>query len=296
MVALVFATLCSLLFLAYKLKIADLFDYRLVNKEVLKDMLLYSWPMVPNNLSSWVMRASDRFVITGVLGMSATGIYAVANKIPNVLTLAQHTFNLAWHENASIVVTDDDAAEYYSKMFSTMICLYAGCLGIVAACTPILFRILVKGNYQKAYPQIPILIFGMFFSCVALFLGGIYIACKATKNVGISTTFAALLNVIVDIALINRIGIYAASLSTLLSYVLLFVYRMIDIKKLVNIKYDYKEISFIIVLIAIECLLCFINHLITNVVNIFIGIISFCFLNKDTITVFRKKLVSFMTR
>ena len=76
--------------------------------------------MVPNNLSNWVLSASDRLVITAVLGVEANAVYAVAGKIPNLLATLQGTFTLAWQENASISANDADAAEYYSNMFATL--------------------------------------------------------------------------------------------------------------------------------------------------------------------------------
>ena len=273
----------SLLFLVIRVKVYELIDLKLVNKDVLKEMLSYSWPMVPNNMSGWVMRASDRFVVTAFMGLPANAVYAVANKIPHLLTLAQSTFNMAWQENASIASTDGDVGKYYSKMFQVMTNFYAGCLGLIISCTPILFRLLIKGDYSEAYPQMPVLFLATFFSCMASFQGGIYIACKATKSVGITTVAAAVCNLVVDLVLIKKIGLFAASGSTLVSFIFLFIYRMIDVKKLVNIKYDMTRFAIALAVILTECVLCYINTLTFNVINVCFGIIAFCLLNKQII-------------
>jgi O-antigen/teichoic acid export membrane protein len=68
-------------------------------------------------MSAWVMRVSDRLVVTFFMGVAANAVYAVANKIPGLLTIAQNTFTMAWQENASLFVHDADAEDYFSKMF-----------------------------------------------------------------------------------------------------------------------------------------------------------------------------------
>lgn len=282
-IALALSPVFSLLYLIFRIKLYQLIDFKLVSKKTIKEMLSYSWAMVPNNMSSWVMRVSDRFIVTGFLGLAQNAVYAVANKIPSLLTLAQTTFSLAWAENASVVSKDDDAGAYYSKMFSVMINLYGGTLGLIIACTPLLFLILIKGDYTEAYTQMPILFLSMFFYCLSSFLGGIYIAFKATKSVALTVFLAAICNVVIDLSLINFIGLYAASGSTLISYILLTVFRMINVRKIVPIKYDIKQIVLVFVILAIEVTLFYFNTIITNTVNVVFGIFFFCYLNKNLI-------------
>ena len=292
-VALAISPVLSLAYLFVRVRMYELIDFSLFDPQVLKEMLAYSWPMVPNNMSMWVMRVSDRFVVTLFMGVAANAVYAVANKIPSLLSLAQSTFTLAWQENASIVSKDKDAAEYYSKMFSVMLNLYAGFLGLLIACTPILFALLIRGSYEEAYQQMPVLFLGMFFSCMSTFLGGIYIAFKATKSVGVSTMLAALCNFVVDLALIRYIGLYAASGSTLISYAFLFAYRMADVRKLVAIRYNVWQMIFTMSFLIVESALCYINSFYTNCVNVILGTIIFLVLNKDLVKGFFVKGTAF---
>ena len=293
-IALAMSPIVSLLFLAVKIKLFELIDFRLVSKDTIKEMLAYSWPMVPNNLSAWVMRASDRFVILMAMGVVPVADYAAANKIPNLLTLAQSTFSMAWQENASIASSDQDAAKYYSKMFRTMTDFYAGSLGLIIACTPILFKLLIRGDYAASYQQMPILFLATFFHCMAAFFGGIYIAYKKTKSVGVTTMAAAVCNIVVDVLLIRWIGLYAASGSTLVSYMFLFFFRMKDVRKLVGIEYDIPRFMLALAIIGVECVLCFINTRALNIVNVCFGIAAFFLLNRnmiaDIVTKLRRKL------
>ncbi len=248
---------------------------------VLKELLSYSWPMVPNTLSIWVVNTCDKFMIRFFLGVQYNGIFAVAQKIPNIFTMAYSTFNMAWQESASVSLKDTDHDRYYESVFLALFNFLTGSMLVLIAATPILFMILIKGDYSESYYQIPLLYVGVFLSCISSFFGSIYIAQKETKAVGISSAIGAVINFVINILLIHFIGLYAASVSTIISYFILVVYRVIDIKrkKLAIIHYDIKRMLFCIVLIMISCILCYLQKNITNIVNFIIGVLFFILLN-----------------
>lgn len=279
------------LYLMIKTRMHKYIDLSLTSKDSIKQMLKYSWPMVPNSMSMWVMRVSDRLVVTFFMGVAANAVYSVANKIPQLLTVAQTTFNMAWQENASIASKDDDAPAYYSQMFRAVFDFMAGVFGLLVAATPILFALLIRGNYGEAYYQMPILFLAMFFFSIAGYLGGVYVAYKKTTSVGITTALAAVCNLVFDIATIQWIGLYAASGSTLISYLFLCVYRMIDLKKFVDIKYDMKRIIVVLLILTAMSGLCFARNTICDVLNIAVGIAMFCVLDgKMMMSLLRKVL------
>ena len=152
--------------------------------------------MVPNNLSNWVLRVSDKVVITAALGVEANAIYAVATKLPTIFDSLQGTFTLAWQENASIASKDDDKDRYYSVMCTNVYNIFVGLMSGLIMTTPIVWKILIRGDYESAYYQLPVLYIGMLFSSFAATIGGIYIAHMKTKSVGITTTIAAVIKFI----------------------------------------------------------------------------------------------------
>ncbi len=276
------ATMLGIAFLFFYLKLWNYIDIKSFKKSTLKELLGYSWPMIPNNLSNWVLKLSDRLVITIVWGVEANAVYAVANKIPNLLATVQSTFVYAWQENASLSVNDKDVEDYYSGIFDTIFKMIVGIMALLVATTPIMFKLLIQGDYNDAYYQMPILFIGMMFSSIASVLGGVYVAHKKTLNVGISTILAAVCNLVIDIACVNFMGITAGSVSTLISYLILTVYRMIDVQKIQKIKYNYKTMIFWIVVLTGMCVICELNIFWLNIANLAIGILV-CFISNRKI-------------
>jgi len=256
-------------------------DLSTLDKNVLKEMIGYSWPMVPNTLSIWIVNTCDKFIIRFLLGLEFNGIFAAAQKIPNIFTMAYSTFNLAWQESASITVTDTDYNRYYNEVFSALFDFLTGCMLLLIAASPVLFKILIRGNYELAYDQMPLLYIGVFLSCISSYFGSIYIAKKATKAVGISSAIGAVINAVVNLSMVHWAGLYAASVSTIVSYLVLVVYRTRDVEKKDFVHIDYKKghILICLSLIVLCSVLCYLKVGILNWINLGIGIIGFFALN-----------------
>lgn len=284
--AIVLANYVAALFLFIKSGLYKYISLSAFDRSTLKSMLAYSWPMIPNNLSSWVMTLSDRLLLIFFFGVEANAVYAVAKKLPNLLASLQSTFSLAWQENASISANDSDIDEYYSGMFDSVFNIVIGATAGLIGFAPILFSVLIRGSYLEAYSQLPILFLGMTFSILASYLAGIYIAERRTKEIGITTSLAAIMNLIIDVVAMPRFGLWAASTSTLLSYMFLFFYRAWDLKNYRNIKYKRAKNIISMTIIIAMCILSSFNIKSINII-IFIWAIFFSLLlNRNLIEAF----------
>lgn len=274
------ATTIGLILLLVKGHILSRIDLSLLSRKTLLEMLSYSWPMIPNSLSNWVLSFSDRAVLTAFMGLEANAIYSVANKIPALFTTVQGTFVFAWQENASLASKDSDADTYYAEMFDSIFGILVGIMALLIAATPILFWLLIRGDYKEAYYQMPILFMGMLFSSMASFIGGIYVAHKKTRSVGVTTILAAACNLVIDLAFVHKIGIFAASISTLVSYVFLTIYRMVDVQKFQKVKFNTGRFCLLIALLVLMCAICWIDTVALNVLNIILGCIIAVVVNR----------------
>jgi O-antigen/teichoic acid export membrane protein len=277
------AFLAGTVYQIYVCRIPQKMDLQLLNKSTLKELLSYSWPIVPNALSLWMVNSFAKWVIRFFLGLEMNAVFAVAGKIPNIFGLAYSTFNMAWQESASIAVSDEDKDAYYSKIFNAFLFFITGVVLLLIAATPLLFKILIKGSYAEAYNHIPILFISVFFSSIASFFGSMYIAHKRTKSVGISSTIAALTSCGLNLVLIKPLGLYAASSSMVFSFMVLAVYRGVDLhrKKIVILKIDPIITSLCFLLILISAILCYKQSFWMNIINLVLAVISSVILNRN---------------
>lgn len=90
------------IYLFFKLEINKYLSLSSVNKKTLLNELKYSIPLIPNQLSLWVMNSSDRLIVSFILGTAANGILAVSHKFPAIFMTFFNIFQLAWHETGTV--------------------------------------------------------------------------------------------------------------------------------------------------------------------------------------------------
>lgn len=264
--------------------------YSSVSKQTIHKLLKYSLPLVPNGLIWWIINVSDRTIISIFLGTGANGIYAVSNKFSSILMQIFNIFNLSWTESASLHINDEDKNEFFSGVFNkTLKYSLVVCLLIIVA-LPFLFNILISQSYSEAYIYIPILLVGMIFNIIVSFLGSIYVAKKLTKEVAKTSFGAGVLNILINVFLVKYIGIFAAAISTVFAFLIMSIFRIVDIQKYVKLKINFKEFSVVLLLFLISLLLYYFNNTLISAIYLVLVIVYVFIDNKNYINLILKKV------
>lgn len=265
--------LLSSIFLGIRLQVFKYIDIRYVKISNIKELLKYSIPIIPGTISLWLVNLSDRLIISWYLGASQNGIYSAATKLPNLFATVFNVFNLAWTEVAARSINEKDVDKYYSVLFKNLYSFMIGILIVLITISPIMYNVLIDAKFHDGYNQLPVLYIGILSSCFVSFFGGLYVALKRTKEVGFSSIIGAVLNVLINIIFIEKIGLYAASFSTLISFMIILIYRIIDIKKFINITYDLKSILIGITFVIIVIVGFYINNIAFIIINAILAIV-----------------------
>lgn len=236
--------LMCILYIFFKKCIYSFIERNKWNWSTVKALWKYSLPLVPNQLSWWIVNTSDRLLINWAIGIAANGIYSAASKFSAMVINVFNIFNLTWTESVSLHIKDGDSEAFFSKIFNSTLRLFIALSFGIIAFMPFVFKLLITGEgYASAYQQIPILMLSTIFNVMVALLGSVYVALKKTGEIAKTSLFSALINIVVNVALINWIGLYAASISTAVSYFAMAIYRMVDVQKYVRIKVDRKMVA-----------------------------------------------------
>lgn len=233
---LILSKILTNIYLIISLKMWRHYHVNLFEKAELKAIMKYSMPLVPNQLSWWVVGASDRIVVSHVLGVAYNGLYSVANKFSTIYITFYNIFNLAWTESAALHINDKDGEEFLNSTIKMLFPLFSSlCIGIIA-CMPFAFPLLINENYADAYWQIPILMIAVLCQSIVGLVSVVYTAKKMSVTIAKTSFWIAVINISTDLLMIRFVGLYAASLSTLIAYSVMMVYRLYDVQKYVKIK------------------------------------------------------------
>lgn len=260
-----------------------------ISKDGMKALIRYSYPLIPNNISWWVINVSDRFVIKLVIGAAANGIYAISNKIPAICSAVFGMFNISWQQAATEIVESGNETEiktYFNDIYNSVVKrLLSICIGILS-CNFVFFRWIFDAKYIEGYVYSPILITAIIFMLLSQFFGGIQISLKMPMENGVTTVAGAICNIILNVVTIKWFGLYAAAFSTLISYYLVEILRKRKLRKHVVFQLDkgnYRNIGMYVYFLVCSY---FINHTILSGVNFLLACVVFVYLNKDFVQKF----------
>ncbi|WP_088228884.1 oligosaccharide flippase family protein [Desulfosporosinus sp. FKB] len=292
------ANLLCFLFVFLKKKMLIYIHLEDFDKNELKAILRYSVPLIPNMLSWWIVNLSDRILITYMMSSSFNGIYSAANKLSAIIITIYSIFNLTWSESTALHIRDDDCGTFFSDIIDKAFVLFLGIIICLIATMPFVFQYLITGEgYKNAYYQIPILLISTIFNILVSLIGSVYLALKKSDEIAKTSFFAAIINFLVNLILISKIGLYAASLSTLVAYLAMAIYRLIDIQKYVKIKLKIKTLVIYSFLLVVVLLAYYFKNQLICLITIFVSYLIFFMLNLDMINkifTFVKKKVSWI--
>jgi O-antigen/teichoic acid export membrane protein len=222
----------SIVFLVFFCGAGQYFSFRSFDFSLLKLMVKYSIPLIPTAIMWWVMNVSNRYFISYFLGFEATGIYAVACKIPVILTTANIIFFQAWQISAIEGYGTPDFKNIFYNVFRMLSLSMIIFTSLILLMLKPLFAVMVTADFFVAWKYVPILLLGVIFSTLSSFWGVIYVASKKTTGALITSGAGALMNICLNILLIPIIGIHGALISTVIAYLVMWVVRYLHIRKI----------------------------------------------------------------
>ena len=227
----------------------------------LKEMLRYGIPLIPASVGMFVLTFADRFFLQKYATLSAVGVYSLGYKGGMIINGFLTTpFLLFWSSYMYEIDNKKNAKELFAKIqgyFSFSLMLSALILSLFS---DIFVRFVSPPAYWEASKIIPIIA----FSYVALgfnysFHTGIQIK-KETKYIAYSSGVGAILNILLNYALIPSYYEWGASLATFLSFSSMAIGNFMASQYLYPIRFEYERLfkMFISILIIF-----FLSRLIT---------------------------------
>lgn len=195
------------------------------NNGLRREMRSYSRPLIFDQIAWWINNVSDRYVVTWICGAAANGIYSVAFKIPSILNVFQSIFNQAWTLSA-VKELDETSGDFFSRIYSAYNFALVLLCSILIAGDKLIARVLYANDFYQAWQYAPLLTISVVFSCLCGVFEGIFAAAKETKILATSTVAGAVVNILMNLALVGVTGPIGAAFSTTVSYGLVWFVRL----------------------------------------------------------------------
>lgn len=230
----------SVLFMFVTAKLWKYLDFKHgLNKVTAIPMLKYCIPLIPTIILWWIINVSDQYMVTYFDGVALSGLYTAAYKIPNFVIIFSSIFIDAWQLSAVDEYDNENKGIFFTKVFK----VYSGALLTIGAALIVFSRIItgiyLGPDYYESWKYVPILVIATTFSCLVNFYASVYMAEKKSVLSMLTAGAGAVTNIILNLILIPKFSAYGAAVATAISFVVVFILRIINTKKYIKIEINY---------------------------------------------------------
>lgn len=186
-----------------------------------KTAVKYCIPLLPSQLSVWIMDRADRFFIGAMLGPMSLGIYSACYNICSLLNLLIVPFSITllpyvaagWNQSRELVT------QYINFSLKVFLRLALPATLMLTLFSYNIMRIVSNTNIaENSRTIIALVSSGIVIWGVGVIRGMMLHGAKKTIHIGSIRLTTAILNVLLNLWLIPLMGLAGAALATLVSY------------------------------------------------------------------------------
>ena len=256
LLAIICGDVTSSLFLFFTGKLWRYVDLRIINRRLWREMLRFSLPMIPAQISFWIINASDMFFVNalcdgygGRTGAEWSGLLSTGYFLPTILNTLGTIFYDAWQLSA--VTEEEGRSRFFTTVFrsyaSVMFCCGAGILWL---CRPVM--LIMKSSYYDAWQFVPCLTLAAVFTCFTQFMNSIYVVYKRSSHSLYTMVAGAAANCVMNYLGILWFGPVGVTYASFLAMVLVFVLRAVDSRSLIRIRLHPTHMAVNVLLLTAE--------------------------------------------
>jgi len=182
----------------------------------LKTLLSFSLPLVPAALSVTIMLFTDRWFIKEYLNLSELGIYGVGYKFSSIVILISTAFSMALSPIVYNRYKDKNVQKDMSRIFNLYVGIGMFFIFLISLFSKETIEIFTDGKFHDAQYLMPIFYFTVGISLLTIFSMGLQIQ-KKTKTIALIAIIGAIFNLILNILLVPKYGLYGAAIATFIA-------------------------------------------------------------------------------
>lgn len=240
----------------------------LYNKQYWKFSLALSIPLIGNSIATQILSVSDRTMISKMVGNSEVGIYSTLYTVSSLSLIIWQAINSSFIPYLYDNLEKPEKRNEIKSLATKLLAAFSVVAFVLTMMAPEIVRILATKEYYEAIYIMPPIAAGVFLTSVSNMYSNVLIYHKKTNYIMISSSIAAIVNLILNYFGIRMFGYLAAAYTTLIAYIILgMMQAMISERvhrKAVGDKrdsvYDTKTILILSIITIVCCVLCLVLY------------------------------------
>lgn len=197
--------------------------------------LKLSLPLIPMGFADVILAQSDRIMIQFYVGNKEVGLYSLAYAIYAIIAIVRNSLDLVWTPWLFETIKSNNLTEITkkSKIYIDILIVFTS---VIILFSKEITYILGGDEYRESiYSALPLVISSFIIMLNSLSLQTIQYY-KENKKLAITYSITALINIFLNFILIPRVGYIAAAYTTLLSYLVLFIFNYVVVRFFIKFK------------------------------------------------------------
>jgi len=279
----IIVNIVMIIIILYKEKIYHYFKISAISKNVLKEHLKFSIPLIPNAISIWLLSSIGRFVLLFFYGAHAVGLLAFSLKFPLLLGTFSGIFFMAWQVSAISQYMAKDKNLFASNVFNQFALLLLSSLLLFLPSIKILIFTIMGEAYKGTWIYIPIFLLGIIFKSFSQFYSVGFFGAKKTNVIFQSSMIAAILFFILSMILAKPLYILGIGIAYAISELINWIYISWKVAPYMKIKINFSVQTPILLILLLFIIVYYIISWKYQFVMLIIGLIFVLIFNKQII-------------
>ncbi len=197
------------------------FDFDL---KKIKTLVFYLFPMTFHVIGLFLMGTIDKVFLAKYLDLESVGIYTIAMTMSIIVNIVYDSAIKAWEPYffEKIVTNSKSDQKFIIKtvlIYSVFVILTAY---VYLSLIPVIFSVMIDEKFNSSLLYIPLLVIGFAFEGLRKPLASFLMHKNMVKTLGVISLFAAGVNILLNIVLIQKYAIAGAAYATIFSFAVLY--------------------------------------------------------------------------
>jgi O-antigen/teichoic acid export membrane protein len=213
------------------------------DRALYREMQRFGLPLVPSALALIAVNFGDRFFLSRLADLAEVGLYEIGVRIASAMVLLLTAFRTAWPAFAYSIEDEDEAKTTYAYVLTALVAVASWLALALALLAPWLVRLLATEPFYEGARVVAPLAFAS-----ALFAGYVVVSigvgrARRTQFNWLIAGAAALVNVVLNVALIPSYGMEGAAAATVAAYGVLFAGMAWHAQRVYPVPYQWTRVG-----------------------------------------------------
>lgn len=231
--------LVSIIILEANIKIFKGLKKEDFNKDLLKSIIKYSFPLSVNAVSWWLINSFNTVVITYKIGIDENGIYSLASRFGTIMALITSVVTMAWIEESFRSYDTKESDTYFNSVLDALIRAVFSAVALLIPVTYVFYQLFVFKGYGKGVILTPVIYLTAAYSAIASHLASVFLARKESNIIFKTTLIGGLVSAIGGFWLAESYGSMGVVVTSLIGFIVMCVIRIPMIHKRMNLRINY---------------------------------------------------------